>query len=63
MLKEIREARGVTQVAVAKHLGVTRQTYAGYEENPGQMSIEQAFAVCDFLNCSINDIFLPKKVN
>lgn len=57
-LKEIREEKGIKQVAVADHLGIARQTYAGYEDNPQAMSVAQARAVCDFLNCPIEDIFL-----
>lgn len=62
-LKEIREARGIKQNAVADHLGVVRQTYAVYEENPRDMTIGQAQAVCAFLHCELDDIFLPEKVN
>lgn len=38
-LKEIREKRGVKQIAVADYLGITRQTYAQYEENPRVMTV------------------------
>ena len=58
-LKEYRESKGVKQVAIAAHLGVTRQTYAQYEESPENMSIKQAQAACDFLGCEMGDIFLP----
>ena len=61
-LKEMRELRGVTQKAVAEHIGVTRQTYCRYENNQEKMTIEQAQSVCAFLHCSVSDIFLPKKV-
>lgn len=62
-LKEYRESKGVKLQAVAEHLGVTRQTYSTYEANQSSMSIEQAVAVCDFLGCTVEDIFLPSKVN
>jgi len=62
-LKEYRESRGIKQVAVASHLGVTRQTYASYEEKPESMSVEQAKAICDFFRCEWGDIFLPIEVN
>lgn len=62
-LKEIREAKGIKQIAVANHLGVVRQTYANYEANPQDMSVDQARAVCDFLGCDLSDIFLIKDVN
>lgn len=48
---------GVKQIAVAEHLGVTRQTYSSYEENQGSMSINQARSVCEFLGCSMDEIF------
>lgn len=57
-LKEAREERGIKQLAVAEHLGIARQTYAGYEDNPQAMSVAQARAVCDFLNCTMAEIFL-----
>lgn len=44
-LKEIRESRGVKQIAIAEYLGITRQTYASYEENPRSMTIDQALVV------------------
>lgn len=61
-LKEYREKKGVKLIAVADHLGVTRQTYSNYEENQDAMSVGQARAVCDFLGCSVDDIFCPKKL-
>lgn len=61
-LKEFRLNKGVKQKSVAEYLGVSRQTYGRYERNPEKMSIQQAKAVCDFLNCDIADIFLPRGV-
>lgn len=62
-LKEIRESRGVKQIAIAEYLGITRQTYASYEENPRSMTIDRALAVCAFLHCTLSDIFLLNEVN
>lgn len=62
-LRELRETRGVTQKAVADHLGVSRQTYNRYENNQEKMTIEQAKAACDFLHGELAEIFLPVKVN
>lgn len=61
-LKEIRESRGVKQIAIAEHMGITRQTYASYEENPRSMTIDQALAACAFLHCKVSDIFLLSEV-
>ena len=58
-LREARKERGVLQKAVAEHLGVSRQTYSRYENAQENMTIEQAKAVCKFLHCSIEDVFLP----
>lgn len=62
-LKEIRESKGVKQLAVAEHLGISRQAYAYYEQNPQRLRLEQANAVCEFLHCDIGEFFLPSKVN
>lgn len=61
-LRAVRELRGVTQKAVAEHLGVARQTYASYENKQEKMTVEQAKAVCDFLHCEMADVFLPEEV-
>ena len=62
-LRQIREEKGVKQIAVASYLQVARQTYAKYEEHPETMTIQQARAVCKFLGCEIEQIFLPQDVN
>lgn len=62
-LRDVRESKGVTAVAVARQLGVARQTYSEYENNPSKMSVEQALAVCSFLSCDIGDIFFGEEVN
>ena len=56
-LREMRMKRGVSIVALSNHLGISRQTYRKYERNPGSMTVDQALAVCDFLRCSLGDIF------
>lgn len=56
-LKEAREAKGIKQKAVAEALGITRQTYANYENNPRNMTVGQAEEACAFIGCNIADIF------
>ena len=56
-LKEAREDRGIKQLAVAEAIGVTRQTYAKYEEDPRQMTVFQAEAACAFIGCDVSQIF------
>lgn len=60
-LQEVREAKGVKVSAMADHLGVTRQTYRVYESKPESMSVAQAKAACEFLNCPVTDIFFGQK--
>ncbi len=59
-LKEAREDRGVKQKAVASALGITRQTYAKYEEEPWKMPIFQGEAACAFLGYDKDEIFFGK---
>lgn len=64
-LKELREQKGVKQVAIAEHLGIARQTYSNYEQNPEKLSVPQAEAICKFLGYDfkeVSDIFLNKDV-
>lgn len=56
-LKDAREDSGYTQAEVANALDITRQTYARYEENPRVMPVYKAKAACEFIGCSIADIF------
>lgn len=62
-LREAREERGIKQVAVANALKISRQTYAKYEDNPSIMPVFQAEAACDFIGCSIGEIFFGKKLS
>jgi len=62
-LREAREAKGIKQLAVADALKVTRQTYAKYEENPGNMPVHRAEAACEFIGCDINEIFFGPDVS
>ena len=62
-VKDVRKERGIKQNAIAKHLKITRQTYARYEDNPELLTIGQAMAICEFLHCDMNDIFLQGDVN
>lgn len=55
-LKELRMSRGIQQKAVAKELGVARQTYAEYEQSPWKMRYSQVLKVCEFLHCSMKDV-------
>ena len=57
ILKGFRKAAGMTQAAVADHLGVTQQTYAQLEANPTAVSIERLFKVLQVLG--VNLVLIP----
>ena len=61
-LKQASEAKGVKQAAIAKYLGVSRQTYASYESRQEEMSISQAKAVCKYLGYPVEQIFFAEEV-
>lgn len=56
-LKQAREAKGVTKIAMARHLGISSKTYYMYEKNPKRMRIEVATEAAKFLGYDIGDIF------
>ena len=56
-LRELREQRGMTQKELAHYLGISRSTYARYEQNPDMMSIVQALRICQLMNCDIDELF------
>lgn len=58
-LRAIRKSKGVTATAIARCLGVSRHTYAKYEENQETMSVAMAKRVCKFLGVHVTDVFLP----
>ncbi|WP_279050970.1 helix-turn-helix transcriptional regulator [Cedecea davisae] len=49
LLVGFRKANGLTQKDVSERLGVTQQTYARLEANPGSASIERLFRVFNVL--------------
>lgn len=56
-LREAREERGITQKFVAEKLGTSRQAYARWENDPGNMKVKDAKAACDAIGCDFNVIF------
>lgn len=53
ILQGFRKATGLTQAAVAERLGVSQQSYAKIEANPGSASLERLYAVFSILNVEI----------
>lgn len=52
-LKNARVKQGLTQIAVADHLGISRPTYASLEADPGRLTVEQVMEL-DQLGLQIN---------
>ncbi|AFK22997.1 helix-turn-helix transcriptional regulator [Pyrococcus sp. ST04] len=57
-LRELREARGLTQEELAKILGVTRQTIIAIEKGKYDPSLRLAFKIARFFGLKIEDIFI-----
>jgi putative transcriptional regulator len=54
-----RETEGISQGALAEAVGVTRQTINAIEGDRYDPSLELAFALADYFDCRIEDIFEP----
>lgn len=57
-LMEWRRARNVSQEKMADLCGVHVNTYRIWENSPGQLRINQALKIADFLKISLDDIIL-----
>lgn len=56
-LREAREEAGYTQKYMADKLGVSRQTYANIEDDPGRATVVQARSICRLLSKNYERIF------
>lgn len=59
-LKELRAEQGLSQQALADHLGVSRQTIISIEKGRFDPSLPLAFALAATFHCTIEDIFQPE---
>lgn len=57
-LEEWRRARNVSQEKMAELCGVHINTYRLWEKSPGEIRIDNAIKIADFLNISLDDIIL-----
>jgi len=60
-LKELRETQSVTQVDLAKSVGVTRQTIISLENGRYNPSLELAFKLARIFQCSIEELFIYRE--
>ena len=54
MLKKLREEKAITQEALAKELGVTPSTIAGYETKGKQPDYERLLQIAGFFHVSVD---------
>lgn len=59
-LKVYRAKRDITQEELAKEVGVTRQTINAIETERYDPSLELAFNLAEYFDCSIEDLFSPE---
>lgn len=56
-LKELRARHNLTQIELAKIVGVTRQTIGFIEKGEFSPSVTLALKLADALDCNINELF------
>ena len=56
-VREMREARGLTQSELGDAIGVTRQTIAAIERRLYSPSLEAAFRLARRLDCPLESLF------
>ncbi|EMA42875.1 XRE family transcriptional regulator [Halococcus morrhuae DSM 1307] len=61
VLPEYREHRDLSQGTLAEGVDVTRQTINAIERERYDPSLDLAFTLADFFDCSIEDLFMPER--
>jgi transcriptional regulator with XRE-family HTH domain len=61
-LRAFRVAKGLSQTAVAEHLGVTFQQVQKYERGANRMGASRLAAVADLLRVPVADFFEDNKI-
>lgn len=59
-LRRRREERGLSQAALGEAVGVTRQTINSIERGRYDPSLKLAFALAEFFDCRVEDLFHPE---
>jgi putative transcriptional regulator len=62
-VRQLREQQKMTQIELAQNSGCTRQTIIMLEQERYVPSLALAFAVAQSLNCKLEDVFIPEKLN
>jgi len=61
ILESLRHKRNINQYDLAKALGVSRQTISAIENGKYNPSLELAFAIADYFELKIEDIFFYER--
>jgi putative transcriptional regulator len=61
LLKVYRAMHDLTQAALAQDVGVSRQTINAIETGRYDPSLDLAFALADYFDCQIEDLFHPDR--
>lgn len=62
-VEQLRKERGLNQEEFAKALRVSRQTISSIETGKYNPSLDLAFAISDFFQLSIEEIFIYERRN
>lgn len=63
MLREMRETKGITQIQLAKMLGVSERTIRKYEQEEDSMQVGMLKKIMTALNMSNNSPAIMKKMS
>ena len=55
-IRDIRQARGMTQKELADRLGVNQSMISDYEIGKVDLSLTKAVKIADILECDLNDL-------
>ena len=55
-IRDIRQARGMTQKELADRLGVNQSMISDYESGKVDLSLTKAVKIADILECDLNDL-------
>ena len=55
-IRDIRQARGMTQNELADRLGVNQSMISDYESGKVGLSLTKAVKIADILECDLNDL-------
>ena len=55
-IRDIRQAKGMTQQELAGRLGMDQSTVSGYETGKVELSLAKAVKIADILECELYDL-------